>query len=57
VVVYSAPEAVVDKIAKMRSLGSLQAWGAITRVMNPRTCTHTPKSSMFSNNSDFSEGG
>ena len=33
-VVYSAPEAVMDKIAKMRSLGSLQAWGAITKVIS-----------------------
>jgi hypothetical protein len=32
VVVWSAPEAVQDKIAKMRSLGSLKAWGALTKV-------------------------
>lgn len=30
-IVYLAPEAVQDKIAKMRSLGSLRAWGALTK--------------------------
>eukprot|EP00277_Geminigera_cryophila_P004946 CAMPEP_0179434880 /NCGR_PEP_ID=MMETSP0799-20121207/19112_1 /TAXON_ID=46947 /ORGANISM="Geminigera cryophila, Strain CCMP2564" /LENGTH=276 /DNA_ID=CAMNT_0021213937 /DNA_START=92 /DNA_END=923 /DNA_ORIENTATION=- len=31
VVIYSAPPPVLDKIAKMRSLGSLRAWGALTK--------------------------
>jgi hypothetical protein len=42
VVVYSAPEAVMDKIAKMRSLGSLQAWGAITKVISASVFAQLP---------------
>ena len=50
-VVWSAPEAVQDKIAKMRSLGSLKAWGALTKVasapvfascLSLSVCPHKP---------------
>jgi hypothetical protein len=32
VVVYLAPSVIKDKIAKMRSLGSLRTWAALTKV-------------------------